>query len=70
MLAKTYLLCCKIQEMFNSGKKLGCFFSFKHEVLLNSRSLFYDDIFVGRMIEHLGISLSAGLKAKVDEYRN
>ena len=34
-LTKTYYPCCKIQVMFNSGKRLGSFFSFKDRVSLN-----------------------------------
>ena len=75
-LAKTYFPCCKIQVMFNSGKRLRSFFSFKDKVPLNVRSLILykftcsscNSAYVGktkrhfliRMFEHLGISLSTG----------
>ena len=62
--------------MFNSGKRLGSFFSFKDKVPLNARSLVLNKFtcsrcnsayigktkrhFLVRMFEHLGISLSTG----------
>ena len=62
--------------MFNSGKRLGSFFSFKDKVPLNARSLVLykftcsscNSAYIGktkrhflvRMFEHLGISLSTG----------
>ena len=75
-LAKTYFPCCKIQVMFNSGKRLGSFFSFKDKVPLNARSFILykftcsscNSAYIGktkrhflvRMFEHLGISLRTG----------
>ena len=77
-LAKTYFPCCKIQVMFNSGNRLGNFFSFKDKVPLNARSFVLykftcsscNSAYVGktkrhflvRMFEHLGISLITGNK--------
>ena len=75
-IAKTYFPFCKIQVMFNSGKRLGSFFSFKDKVPLNARSLVLykftcsrcNSAYIGktkrhflvRMFEHLGISLCTG----------
>ena len=75
-IAKTYFPCCKIQVMFNSGKRLGSFFGFKDKVPLNARSLVLykftysscNSAYIGktkrhflvRMFEHLGISLRTG----------
>ena len=73
-----YFECCKIQVTFNSGKRLGSFFSFKDKVSLNVRSLILykftcsscNSAYIGktkrhflvRMFEHLGISLRTGQK--------
>ena len=72
--AKTYFPCCKIQVVFNSGKRIGSFFMFKDMLPLNVRSLLIykstcsscnsADVgktkrhFLVRIFEHLGISLS------------
>ena len=77
-LAKTYFPCCKIQVVFNSGKRLGSFFRFKDKVPLNARSLVLykftcsscNSAYVGktkrhflvRTFEHLGNSLATGNK--------
>ena len=75
-LGNTFSPMCKIQVMFNSGKRLGSFFGFKDKVPLNCRSLILykftcsscNSAYIGktkrhflvRMFEHLGISLSTG----------
>ena len=59
-LAKTCFPCCKIQVMFNSGKRLRSFFSFKDKVPLNVRSLLLyrftcsscNSVYVGKTKRH------------------
>ena len=76
--ASTYFNSCKIQVVFNSGKRLGSFFGFKDKVPLNARSLVLYKFscsscnsaylgktkrhFLVRAFEHLGNSLATGNK--------